>query len=73
MNADGTGERQLTTTGGDGFPAWSPDGRQVAFVGGRDTSGISGEIYVMNDDGSAQTRLTGMPRQGRSPRTRGSS
>ncbi len=36
-------------------PAWSPDGRKIAFVSDRD--GNSG-IYLMNTDGSGQRRLT---------------
>jgi Tol biopolymer transport system component len=37
-------------------PAWSPDGRQIAF--GSDAEAGQFEIYVMNIDGSAQRRLT---------------
>ena len=38
MNADGTGIRQLTHDGGvDEFPAWSPDGRSIAYVDNRGT------------------------------------
>jgi TolB protein len=56
MNADGTGERtRLTTSCDDREPAWSPDGSQVAFT--RDREGTAG-IYVVNADGSGQTRLT---------------
>jgi Tol biopolymer transport system component len=36
-------------------PAWSPDGRKIAFVS--DRAG-NAEIYVMNADGSEQRRLT---------------
>ena len=36
-------------------PAWSPDGSRIAFVRGYMGSA---EIYVMNADGSAPTRLT---------------
>jgi TolB protein len=36
-------------------PAWSPDGRKIAFVSGRD--GV-GHIFVMNWDGSGLTRVT---------------
>ena len=34
---------------------WSPDGSKIAFVSDRDGND---EIYVMNADGSNQTRLT---------------
>ena len=36
-------------------PTWSPDSSQIAFTSRRD--GVE-EIYVMNSDGSSQTRLT---------------
>ena len=36
-------------------PAWSPDGRRIAFASGRDGNF---EIYVINADGSRQRRLT---------------
>ena len=39
-------------------PAWSPDGRQIAFTSGRDGNE---EIYVMSPDGSNQTNLTNNP------------
>jgi Tol biopolymer transport system component len=37
-------------------PAWSPDGRHIAFSAGDE--GDEGEIYVMNADGSGLTPLT---------------
>src|SRR4029077_7283177 len=40
-------------------PAWSPDGKKIAFMSNRDGGDI--EIYVMNVDGSQQTRLTNAP------------
>jgi Tol biopolymer transport system component len=56
MNADGSNQRRLTRDrAADSFPAWSPDGRKIAFASNRDGNF---EIYVMNAEGSAQTRLT---------------
>ena len=49
MNSDGTGVRRLThSAGSDGAPAWSPDGKNIAFQSDRD-GGI--EIYTMKADG----------------------
>ncbi|MCO6509948.1 MAG: PD40 domain-containing protein [Aridibacter famidurans] len=46
----------LTASPEDDYePAWSPDGRKIAFASIRDGNW---EIYVMNADGSQQTRLT---------------
>ncbi len=49
----------------DGMPAFSPDGKSIAFVSTRDGSpsypywqDAKTEIYVMNVDGTAVTRLT---------------
>lgn len=39
----------------DDMPAWSPDGKKIAFTSNRD--GV-GDIYVMNSDGGGVTRLT---------------
>ena len=39
----------------DGSPAWSPDGTRIAFYSERDGNA---EIYIMNADGTAVTRLT---------------
>ena len=47
-------DQQLTDQGGD--PAWSPDGTRIAFTS--DRNGTAGDIWVMNADGSGQTRLT---------------
>jgi len=60
MNPDCTGKVQLTTIGGD-QPALSPDGSKIVFTSWGDWSeeyGSTEEIYVMNADGSGQTRLT---------------
>jgi TolB protein len=58
MNADGTGQAKLPNTEGlGGSPiAWSPDGKQLVFV--TYAFGDTGDIYVINTDGSGLTRLT---------------
>jgi Tol biopolymer transport system component len=59
MNADGSGTRRLTHNAGyNAEPAWSPDGRKIAFSSTRDGNR---EIYVMNADGSNQRNLTRNP------------
>ena len=59
MNADGSGTRRLTHNAGyNAEPAWSPDGRKIAF---RSTRDGNREIYVMNADGSNQRNLTRNP------------
>jgi Tol biopolymer transport system component len=52
MKANGSDQRRLTRNRvDDGDPAWSPNGRKIAYDG-------PGGIYVMNADGSNQRRLT---------------
>jgi Tol biopolymer transport system component len=68
MRPDGSGVVNLTqnTPNGrkeadDSDPAWSPNGRMIAFTSTRDHEGDSvsqQEIYVMGADGSDQRRLT---------------
>lgn len=54
---NGTNVRQLTDDSElDDSPAWSPDGKRVAFRSYR--SGYDGEIWVVNADGSAPVNLT---------------
>jgi len=55
INADGTGDTQLTTAGSNERPRWSPDGRLIAFSSKRNGSE---DIYVMRADGSGQTKVS---------------
>jgi TolB protein len=59
-NLDGTHERRLTYNPptGDATPAWSPDGSKIAFESSRDPGHQFNAIYVMNADGTKQTRVT---------------
>ncbi|HAI09854.1 MAG TPA: hypothetical protein DCM17_11045, partial [Dehalococcoidia bacterium] len=53
MNVDGSGQTRLTNDPSeDDTPAWSPDGKQIAFTSGRDGSREESEVYVMDADGS---------------------
>jgi TolB protein len=55
MGADGSNQTKLTSTGTSNSPTWSPDGSKIAFAGFRDGNG---DVYIMNADGTGQTRLT---------------
>jgi Tol biopolymer transport system component len=56
VNADGTDPRPLTVVPGSDFdPAWSPDGKRIAFASLRDGRK---EIYLLNVDSGAVIRLT---------------
>jgi Tol biopolymer transport system component len=56
MKSDGTQQKRLTPVeNNDGFPSWSPDGKQIAFCSNRNGNM---DIFVMNADGSDARRLT---------------
>jgi Tol biopolymer transport system component len=63
MSADGSAQRRITQGRAYDFtPAWSPDGRRIAFmrlgIGGHVNSlGNLWDVYVMNADGRGQRRL----------------
>jgi Tol biopolymer transport system component len=62
MRADGSEKRWLTR-GTDASPAWSPDGREIAFVRGYDLNQPSGgmDLYVAAAAGGTPRRLTSTP------------
>jgi len=58
MNEDGTCVKQLTDASGDDTgPRWSPDGKKILFGSNRKGGGI----YLMNPDGTDQTRVLKSP------------
>ena len=81
MNADGSGQRNLTRTRNvlNQGAVWSPDGRKIAYM--KNTGGWAFWIHVMNADGSGKRKLTptprftlpGRPTGRKSPSTRGAS
>ncbi|MEW6752625.1 MAG: hypothetical protein AB1505_16820 [Candidatus Latescibacterota bacterium] len=66
IRADGSGLRRLTETREfEQHPAWSPDGRRIAYTSGDVMTNI--DIYVMNEDGTGATRLTDHPERDQRP------
>jgi TolB protein len=76
-DVDGSNRRRLTdNNASDGFPAWSPDGKRIAFASNRaesapcfydECAGFTTELYVMDADGSDVRRLTETDDQELSP------
>ncbi len=52
VRPNGSGLKRLTFTGAGWYPAWSPDGRRIAFTG-RDNA-----IWIMRADGSRPRQVT---------------
>jgi TolB protein len=61
MNVDGTGLRRLTNGSlWDTMPAWSPDGKRIAFASAYDVR-LHFQIYTINVDGTGLRGLTVHP------------
>ncbi len=60
MNADGSGQRQITHLGGANFgPSWTPDGKHIIFSSNyTNPHGSNFDLYVVGLDGSGLTRIT---------------
>jgi hypothetical protein len=56
MGSDGSNVRQLTQSGTDYNPAWSPDSSRIVFI--RYEAISESDVYVMEADGSEVRRLT---------------
>jgi Tol biopolymer transport system component len=56
MAADGSAVRQLTHSGQDYNPSWSPDGTRIAFT--RQEGPMESDIFTMAADGTDFRRLT---------------
>lgn len=67
-NADGSGQRAFTThAAGDSAPAFSPDGRFVAFTSQREDDKAP-QLYVISVDGGEARRLTSVATGVQSPK-----
>lgn len=57
IKVDGDSLTQLTTTGRNFFPRWSPDGKRIAFDSNREAPNGEKVIWLMNADGTNLKRV----------------
>ena len=60
-DSDGLSLKELSSSNMDSFSAkysWSPDGAKIVFAESRSGDSNYTQVYIMNSDGSSQTRLT---------------
>jgi TolB protein len=61
-SADGSNEKILTNNAAfDGWPAWSPDGKSIAFASNRMGPANHGQIFVMSPDGGGLRQISSLP------------
>jgi Tol biopolymer transport system component len=60
MNADGSGQHQITNLGGANFaPYFTPDGRKIIFSSNyKNPKSRDFELYLVNDDGTGLEQVT---------------
>ena len=63
MNADGSGQRQITRLGGANFgPSWTADGRRIIFSSNyRQPRSGNFDLYLVNPDGTELEQVTTNP------------
>jgi TolB protein len=60
--ADGSNETNLTNNAAfDGWPVFSPDGKQIAFASNRTGPALTGQIWLVNADGSDLRQISHGP------------
>jgi len=61
-NIDGNNEINISNNAAfDGWPIWSPDGKQIAFASNRTGPARTGQIWLMKPDGSDLQQLSHGP------------
>ncbi|MES2522850.1 MAG: hypothetical protein V4617_09150 [Gemmatimonadota bacterium] len=63
MNADGSGQKQITSLGGANFgPSWTPDGRRIIFSSNhKNPRSRNFDLYLVGLDGTGLTQVTTNP------------